>query len=536
METFRVTVKNYRGFSDQAPARFEIGPGLTAFVGSNNVGKSALKLLVYELRPLFELLSRPFATRPNLFFATTGEQLSCGNYPGTSDPVELFNNTNDRGITIEFEVVGASPSKEFDHTINRVVVKCSRAAPMNWQVDAFSFQSPKDRVRSFNGYVDRDDTTVADSSNTITYYFGYVLDAFKALRSAKYYGAFRNALNEGSGQYFDFQIGTAFIELWNNWKTAGNIAHSRAIGKITEEIRRLFEFEQLEINASLSLKTLIVSIDGHPYRLSALGSGISQFIMALGNAATARPTLILIDEPETNLHPALQIDFLLTLAQYARIGCIFSTHSIGLARSVAERVYSVQRSKLGPVVRPFAATTSYSEFLGELSFTSFKEMGCDRILLVEGVHDVKVVQQMLRLLGKEHTTVILPLGGDQMAAGHREIELAELKRLSNNVSVLVDSERFNSNEPAAERRQQFAETCTKIGFQVCVTGRRAIENYLPDHAVKAALGEGFSALTEYERMAEHANGWAKADNWRIAHFMNKADLLSTDVGQFLERI
>src|SRR5439155_19537073 len=116
---------------------------------------------------------------------------------------------------------------------------------------------------------------------------------------------------QGSGSYYDFMIGTAFIDLWNNWKTSGVRSHSRAIEKITEEIRSLFEFERLEINASVSLKTLLVTINGHQYRLAEMGSGISQFIMALGNAATAAPSLILIDEPETNLHPALQVDFLL---------------------------------------------------------------------------------------------------------------------------------------------------------------------------------------------------------------------------------
>src|SRR3978361_532233 len=97
--------------------------------------------------------------------------------------------------------------------------------------------------------------------------------------------------------------------------------------------------------------------------------------MALGNAATSRPTLILVDEPETNLHPALQVDFLLTLAQYATVGCVFSTHSVGLARSVANPIFTVRKGAQGPLARLFEATPSYSELLGELSFSSFKEMG-----------------------------------------------------------------------------------------------------------------------------------------------------------------
>ncbi len=371
---------------------------------------------------------------------------------------------------------------------------------------------------------------------TTLFDFRDLLEIIEAFYGARYYGAFRNALNQGSAQYYDFQIGTAFIDLWNSWKTSGNKAQSRAIGKITEEIRRLFEFEQLEINASVSLKTLLVTINGHQYRLGELGSGISQFIMALGNAATAAPSLILIDEPETNLHPALQIDFLLTLAQYATVGCLFSTHSVGLARSVAKPIFTIQKGAQGPIVRPFDATPSYTEFLGELSFSTFKDMGCDRILLVEGVNDVKAVQQLLRLVGKEHSTVILPLGGDQLVTGSREFELHELRRLSDNIVALVDSERPGIGAPPADRRVRFEEVCKKIGFDVCLTELRAIENYFPDYAVKAAFGSSFEQLMPYERLADHPNGWSKADNWRIAHYVGKADLLSSDIGKFLERI
>jgi hypothetical protein len=114
-------------------------------------------------------------------------------------------------------------------------------------------------------------------------------------------------------------------------------------------------------------------------------------------------------------------------------------------------------------------------------------MGCDRILLVEGVTDVKVVQQLLRLVGKEHSTVILPLGGDQLVTGGREMELQDLRRLSDNIFVLVDSERHGLGAPAAEGRLKFEETCKKIGFDMCLTERRAIENYFPDYAVKAAF-------------------------------------------------
>jgi predicted ATP-binding protein involved in virulence len=51
-----ITIKNFRCFADVAPARLTLHPGVTAIVGKNNSGKSALLKFFYELRHLFENL------------------------------------------------------------------------------------------------------------------------------------------------------------------------------------------------------------------------------------------------------------------------------------------------------------------------------------------------------------------------------------------------------------------------------------------------------------------------------------------------
>src|SRR6185312_17145221 len=109
-------------------------------------------------------------------------------------------------------------------------------------------------------------------------------------------------------------------------------------------------------------------------------------------------------------------------------------------------------------------------FVGEMSFSSFKEVGCDQILLVEGVTEVKAVQQFLRALRKDHTTVLLPLGGSQLIRGGVQQELQELTRLSSNVGVLIDSERESSSAALSRERQAFVADCQALGFKVQITG------------------------------------------------------------------
>jgi hypothetical protein len=97
-------------------------------------------------------------------------------------------------------------------------------------------------------------------------------------------------------------------------------------------------------------------------------------------------------------------------------------------------------------------------------------------------------RQLLRLFRKEHEVVIIPLGGDRLATGNREMELQESFRISSSISTLIDSERSSASDHPKEDRARFAETCAKLKIDLCLTQHQAIENYLTDRAVKAAFG------------------------------------------------
>jgi len=72
-------------------------------------------------------------------------------------------------------------------------------------------------------------------------------------------------------------------------------------------------------------------------------------------------------------------------------------------------------------------------------------LGFDKILLVEGATEVKTFHQFLRLYGKDHQIVLLPLGGNQLIRGVSETELQEIKHISDNISAVIDSERSSSH-------------------------------------------------------------------------------------------
>jgi hypothetical protein len=247
--------------------------------------------------------------------------------------------------------------------------------------------------------------------------------------------------------------------------------------------------------------------------------------------------MYLLDEPELNLHPSLQVDFLTTIASYATEGVLFGTHSIGLARSVAQQVYGLKRLRQGASeMRPLEALPRLPEFLGELSFSGYRELGFQGVLLVEGPTDVTTIQQFLRKLRLDHKIVLLPLGGSTMINGGREAELIEIQRISNDINVLIDSERQIEGSNLATERRAFVASCEKLGIRCHVLHRRAIENYLTDRAIKAIKSTAYRALAAFERLGDAAPAWSKRENWRIAREMSLDELNGTDLGDFLQSL
>src|SRR6266403_2068100 len=98
----QITLKNYRCFPTESPARFEISEGFTAFVGVNNSGKSSLLKFFYEFRDLLNRLSNP-GTGDVINGLSTQSAFSWGD--SVKDPEELFCNQNDRGLEVDVEIL-----------------------------------------------------------------------------------------------------------------------------------------------------------------------------------------------------------------------------------------------------------------------------------------------------------------------------------------------------------------------------------------------------------------------------------------------
>ena len=306
------------------PARFTVGAGYTAFVGANNAGKTSALRFFYEFRPLFQRLTPGSG---NLIQMLAADSHDTPGLLGVIDPLAVFHSGNE--LDIEVRLTLETPAAEAPVPVP-VPVPAELVLHMNRNGQARVLIPGSDPFPQNQTGWDSTFITVAGAKR---FDFAPWFEIFAAMAQTLFIGAFRNALNVGGGAHYDLAIGEQFVQTWDRYKAGDNRREIQAALDLTEEIRRIFEFESLEINAHTANKSLLVIIDGRPYPLDEVGGGLAHFIIALASAAIQRPQLILIDEPELNPHPSLQLDFLTTLGRYASKGTLFATHSIGLVSS-----------------------------------------------------------------------------------------------------------------------------------------------------------------------------------------------------------
>ncbi|MEU3615808.1 AAA family ATPase [Streptomyces sp. NPDC006872] len=514
-------IKNYRCFGDE-PTSFRVRDGFTALLGTNNSGKSSLLRFLYEVRPFLNLIQSGARVNGVERQALQGLR-NYGWSPSVPQGERIVRAGVDRPMEIQV-IVHDGPDGGFFLDGEQLVITT--------QVSHGEAASPT--IKRWRGSEVKEDQENPFMGEQL---FAPLASAMRGLCEAMYIGPFRNAINVGAQQnYFDIQTGNAFINTYSQYKSGSDPLANEAVDKMLQQLSRIFGYGRLDINSSGD--TLQLFIDGRSYRLNEQGAGFAHFVLVLANVLVRKPRLLLIDEPELNLHASLQLDFLQTLAGYTEHGIIFATHSLGLARTVADHIYTLTKQNGGTSkVKEFEEDQDLVTLLGQMSFDKRLETGFSKVLLVEGKTELRVLMQFLRLYGKEHEVLMLPLHGESLIRGDSQQELAHLLRIGGDVSFLIDSELENPGDVLGVERKAFVSVCEKLGIEGHVLERRALENYFPDAAVKRAFGDAAQALGPYDKLAKSRGAvWRKTDNWRAAGEMSRADLEETDLGVFLSSL
>jgi hypothetical protein len=274
-------VHNLRSFTE-TPAHLKLSGSFTALLGINNAGKSSLLRMFWELRPVFSTLVNAFQTHggSDAMNLLGGARLGPGSQLAPGE--RLFPTRTFGDLTLIFRFGPSPHGQDDDWWPSVATVTLHRDTSMSLKVEVPAGPFPPSQQPGSQHISALENTRGAgDASPIYQSRAGYkvdvqpILEMARYLADAMYIGPFRNAINVGAGPYFDIHIGDAFVAQLHTWKSGPNTEQNEAIYRMAQELQRIFEFEDLEINPAPDGKTLQLIIDGFSYRSSEIGAGFA---------------------------------------------------------------------------------------------------------------------------------------------------------------------------------------------------------------------------------------------------------------------
>jgi predicted ATPase len=505
-----IQLRNYRCVPFRSPVNLRIERGITFLLGVNNVGKSTLLRMFFELRKAVEAVQN----------RTEAEQVEL---PTFWDSLKN-QSSSEKQLTIGFadgkekaELTIAPMLTTDDEHVNRYRV--------TWGEPGKPLLTNDTNL----------DARLMHQKLKRSELHSKVLDLFL---SSMLVPPLRPVGGAGASQAGDIYVGQNLVSHFDNWATGDNKKRQVEMKELEADLAALFNYKEFRLQSTQNTSHFQVTNDDGIFRLTELGDGIGHFIVVLLNAVFRKPRFILVDEPENGLHPRMQQTFIRALAEKASYGLLAASHSVGLARSVAGQTYVVGRHGAGITLSPFGEShkPTIAQALHELGYSNFVDIGGSNVLLVEGRTDILSFREILRKFSADQHFIIWHLGGSDFINENVLEELGEVKRLNaKSVSVVFDSEREADGAPLKPKLQAFYDQCQKLQYIVHPTERHSTENYICQRALDEEFGAGkYTSLSPFESFNNLEPRWSKRQNWRLFSHMTNDELLATDLGKFVE--
>jgi len=220
------------------------------------------------------------------------------------------------------------------------------------------------------------------------------------------------------------------------------------------------------------------------HNLKNLGTGVEQLLMTVVVGLThPAPSLVIIEEPETNLHPGAQRALLTLLEEWSENRAfVVSTHSATMLDwTYPERIWLASRSVGSSTIT--RSDQDPSSILTGLGVRLSDVLSAERILLVEGNSDKAILEAWFPVEMRNPTVAVIPARGgeDARLASIFEDWLSKADRIQRKMLFLRDRDELPEDLIS---KLQASQT-------VYVLDRREIENYLLD---TVALTEALNKL------------------------------------------
>lgn len=512
-------IQNYKSFEDSGELSF--GRGFNVVVGQNNVGKTALLEALNFARTQsvpHRTASSPrgLALKPNSVFDADVE------ISGGEAREEALTLGDNYAVWVPAPVGAAAQAAmaaEFfsrDAIVSSIRVVDRGASPRRWPSFPVPHSSPSSQyamlftVNRQGQELKFGGAAPNNSNDTVVVLAG-------RLAASKTYAFRAERLNIGSTPATEAAVlnpdGSNLPAVL--FHLASNPARFRRYNQHVREIfpsisevvvapqQSNFEVRVWSVDTSTERDDLAI-------RLTESGTGIGQVLAILYVAMTMPQALIIIDEPNSFLHPGASKKLIQILKRYDH-QYVISTHSPELIVAADPSVIHLVRREAGKSVVEQVDRKSIEgtrAILDEIGVSMSDVFGADRIVWVEGATEQLTFPKLLQASGIEGslgtTFVSVKNTGDfESKKSDPRWVMGIYERLTNGAALLPATVAFGfdrEGKDAAAVRDLERRTLGKVH----VLPRRSIENYLVHPAAIAAVVTQYSAV---EVSGADVSGW-----------------------------